>query len=106
MSLPVDHKLNEATLCYSLFSASAPSPDPIHPSPCSFALSLCLPISHSWGSAIVLVIAEECTGFCVSVFDDEVAVVKNEAGGGNSSTLEQRLAAFWQREARRRLTRH
>lgn len=41
-------------------------------------------------------------GFCVSayVFDDEAALVKNEAGGGNLSTLERRMAASWQREAR------
>lgn len=47
-----------------------PLPRPfIHPPP--FALSLRLPMFHSWGSAIVLVIAEECTGFlcqCVCVW--------------------------------------
>lgn len=43
-------------------------------------------------------------GLCVSAyaFDNEVAtLVKNEAGGGNLSILEWRMAAFWQREAKR-----
>lgn len=38
--------------------------------------------------------------------DDQAAAaaVKNEGGGGNLSTLERRMAAFCQREARRQET--
>lgn len=46
-------------------------PDPNHSFLHPFALSLCRPISHSWGSAIVLVIAEESMGAlcqCVCVW--------------------------------------
>ncbi len=35
------------------------------------------------------------------MFDNKAAIVKNEAGGGNLSTLEQCVAVLWQREAMR-----
>lgn len=60
-------KTERGNVCCPLFSSPAPSPDPNHLFLHPFALSLRLPISHSRGSAFVLVIALEGTRGLVSV---------------------------------------
>lgn len=103
---PVCQKLNEAMFAASSFLLPPPQTPPTYssthlPSPSVF------PSLIPGAQQLFLLLLKSARGLCVSayVFDDEAAAVKNEAGGGNLSTLEGRMVTLWQSEARRRRAR-
>lgn len=106
LSLPVSQKLNEAMFAATCF-LHLPRPPTIHSSTHLPSPSV-VPSLIPGAQRLFLLSLRRARGLCVSayVFDDEAAVLKNEADGGNLSTLERRMAAFWQREVRRRRKRH
>lgn len=93
-------KLNEAMFAAACFLHLPPPQTPPAYSTPPFALSV-FPSLLPRAQRLFLLSLRSAQGFSVSayVFDDEAPVVKNEAGGGNLSTLERRMVAFWQREA-------
>lgn len=104
LSLHVCKKLNKTKFAATCFlHMPSPQAPPTYsstqlPSPSVF------PSLISEAQRLFLLSLRGAWGLCVSAyaFDNEVAtLVKNEAGGGNLSILEWRMAAFWQREAKR-----
>lgn len=100
MFLPKNKSINVAATC--LFSPVRSS-DPITFMGSSDPPPISQSVSPGWNCSRYLW-GEQLRGLCVSRYVFEAAAVKNEAGRGNSSTLEGHAAAFWQRESRWRRT--